>query len=52
MLNETPISKISREKWTRGVALAIRHQLWKCEAQDSNPSPPKKKERKKVVLGT
>jgi hypothetical protein len=36
-----PISKIIREKWTRGVAQAVEHLVWKHEAL--SPSPTKRK---------
>jgi hypothetical protein len=47
---ETPISKITRAKWTGSVAHVVEYLLCKCEALNSNPSPPKKKnfEKKKV----
>jgi hypothetical protein len=42
IVHETPISKITRAKWTGDVAPAVEHLLCKCEALSSNPSPPKK----------
>jgi hypothetical protein len=44
-IHETPISKITRAKWTRGVAQAKKHQLCKCKALSSNPSSTKKKKK-------
>jgi hypothetical protein len=38
---ETPISKITRVKWTGGLAQTIEHLLCKCEALSSNSSPSK-----------
>jgi hypothetical protein len=46
-----PISKISRAKWTGGVAQAVECLLCKHKALNSNPVPPKKEE-KKVVSDT
>jgi hypothetical protein len=37
------IFKISRAKWTGGVAQAVESQLCKCEALSSNPVSSKKK---------
>jgi hypothetical protein len=42
---ETPISKITRAKWTRGVAQVAEDLLSKCEVLSSNPSPKKKKKK-------
>jgi hypothetical protein len=46
-----PISKITRAKWTRGMALAVKYLLCKHETLSSNPSstPKKKKNCKKDV---
>jgi hypothetical protein len=41
---ETPFSKITRAKWTEGVAQAVEHLLCKCKALSVNPSPTKTKE--------
>jgi hypothetical protein len=41
IVHETPISKISRAKWTGGVTQAVEHLLCKHEAQSLNPNPPK-----------
>jgi hypothetical protein len=38
-----PVSKITRAKWTGGVAQAIQHLLCKCKTPSSNPGPPNKK---------
>jgi hypothetical protein len=46
---ETPFSKITRAKWTGGVAQAIEHLLFKHEALSSNSSPTLKKKKKKNV---
>jgi hypothetical protein len=43
---ETPISKISRAKWTGDVAQAVEHCKYK--ALSSNPSPTKKKKKANV----
>jgi hypothetical protein len=46
------ISKITRAKWTRGVAHAVECLLWKFKALNSNPGPTgKKKERKEGRQG-
>jgi hypothetical protein len=37
-----PISKITRAKWTGGVAQAVEHLFCKCKALSSNPSLTKK----------
>jgi hypothetical protein len=42
---ETPISKITRAKWTGSVAQALECLLFKCAALRSNPDSTKKKER-------
>jgi hypothetical protein len=38
-----PISRITRVKWTEGVAQAVECLLCTCEALNSNPSSTKKK---------
>jgi hypothetical protein len=43
IVSETPIPKITRAKWTRGVAQVVENLLCKCETLISNPSPEKKK---------
>jgi hypothetical protein len=43
IVQETPISKITRAKWSGGVARVVDHLLGKCEALNSNPSPIKTK---------
>jgi hypothetical protein len=45
-----PISKITRAKWTGGVAEATEHLLCKCEALGSNPVPQKKKKKDSTFL--
>jgi hypothetical protein len=50
IVQETPISKITRAKWTGGVAQAIELLLCKYEVLSSNPSP--KNNRKRWVLLT
>jgi hypothetical protein len=45
--SQDPISKITRVKWTGGVAQVIEHLLCKCKVLRSNSSPFKKKDRKK-----
>jgi hypothetical protein len=40
---QDPIFKLTRAKWTRGMAQAVEGLLWKCEALSSNPSPTQKK---------
>jgi hypothetical protein len=42
-LHETPISKITRAKWTGGVAQLEEHLLCKLEALSSNSTPTHKK---------
>jgi hypothetical protein len=39
---ETPISKVTRAKWTGGVVQVVEHLLCKCEALSSKPSPMKR----------
>jgi hypothetical protein len=48
IVHETPTSKITRVKWTGGMAQAVEHLLYKCEALSSKPSPTKKKKYKWV----
>jgi hypothetical protein len=45
-VHETPISKITRAKWTGGVTQAVEHLLCKHKTLSSNPSPTKKKKKK------
>jgi hypothetical protein len=42
-----PISKITRAKWTGGVAQAVECMLCKHETLNSSPSPTGKKRKKK-----
>jgi hypothetical protein len=54
---ETPISRITRAKWTGGLAQAVgcllcKCLLFKCKALSSNPSPIKKKKEKKKTKVT
>jgi hypothetical protein len=42
-----PSPKITREKWTGGLAQAIEILLCKCKACSSNSSSIKKKKKKK-----
>jgi hypothetical protein len=42
IVQETPISKITRAKWARGVAQAVEFLLYKCKGLSSNTSPTKK----------
>jgi hypothetical protein len=42
-----PISKITRTKWTGGVAQTIEGLLCKYEVLGSNPNPTKKRKKKK-----
>jgi hypothetical protein len=42
--SQDPISKITRVKWTRGMAHAVEHLLCKHKALSSNFSPTKKRE--------
>jgi hypothetical protein len=44
---ETPISKITRAKWTGSVAQVVEWLLCKCKSLSSNPSPTRKRERQK-----
>jgi hypothetical protein len=44
VVHETPISKITRAKWTEGVAQAVEYLFGKCEALSSNHSLTLKKE--------
>jgi hypothetical protein len=43
IIHGTPISKITKAKWTRGVAVVVENLLCKHEALSSNFSPPEKK---------
>jgi hypothetical protein len=43
--SQDSISKITRAKWTGGVAQAVLYLLCKMEALSSNPSPTKKKQK-------
>jgi hypothetical protein len=43
IVHETPISKITREKWTGGMVQVVEHLLCKCKALSSNPTPAKNK---------
>jgi hypothetical protein len=38
-----PISKITRAKWTGGVAKVVEHLLCKCKVLSQTPVPPKQK---------
>jgi hypothetical protein len=44
-----PISKITRAKWTAGVAQMVEHLLWNCEALSSNIGPTKKQTKKTLI---
>jgi hypothetical protein len=41
--SQDPIFKITRVKWTGGVAQVVEHLFCKGEALSSNPSPTKEK---------
>jgi hypothetical protein len=45
IVSKDPLSKITRAKWTEGVA---QHLLCKFEALSPNPSLTKKKKKKKI----
>jgi hypothetical protein len=45
-----PISKISRAKWTGGMAQAVELLLCKYEVLSSNPRPIKKKKKPSPFL--
>jgi hypothetical protein len=47
---KTPISKITREKWTRDVTQVVGHLLCKHEALNSNPNCTRKKKKKKTKI--
>jgi hypothetical protein len=49
-VHETPISKITRAKWTEGVVQV--HLLCKLEALSSNPSPTHPPQKKKSYADT
>jgi hypothetical protein len=51
-VNETPISEITRAKWTGGVAQVVECMLCKHRALSTNPSPTKKKKKKKMQRHT
>jgi hypothetical protein len=42
-----PISKITRARWTGGVAQVVECLLCKCEALSLNPVPPQRRKEKK-----
>jgi hypothetical protein len=42
IVHESPISKITRAKWTGSVAQVVEHLLCKPNTQSSNPNPTKK----------
>jgi hypothetical protein len=46
-----PISKMTRAKWTEGVAQAVEHLLCKDEALSSNPNPPSPAQKKDFLSG-
>jgi hypothetical protein len=46
--SQEPISKLSKEKWTGGVAEVIKCLLWKYKTLSLNHSPTKKKKKKKL----
>jgi hypothetical protein len=50
--SQNRISKITREKWTRGVAQAVECLFCKHEALSSNPSPTKNKQINKQTKKT
>jgi hypothetical protein len=43
---QDPISKITKAKWTGGVAQAVESLIYKCQALTSIPSPTKNKHKK------
>jgi hypothetical protein len=45
IVQETPIPKITRAKWTEGMAQVVEHLLCKCKALSSNSSHTKKKKK-------
>jgi hypothetical protein len=47
IVQETPISKTTREKWTGGASQDVEYLLCKYEALSSNSSPTRKKKKKK-----
>jgi hypothetical protein len=49
---QDPTSKITRTKWSRGVAQVVEHLLYKCEALSSNPNPMGKKKKEDTGLGS
>jgi hypothetical protein len=48
-VQETPICKITRAKWTRGMTQVVEcsGSAFKCKTLSSNPSPTKKKKKRK-----
>jgi hypothetical protein len=46
---QVSISKITREKWMRGVAHAVEHMLYKREVLSSSSSPPHPKNWKHIM---
>jgi hypothetical protein len=44
--SQDPISKITRAKWTGGMAQEVENLLYKCKALSSNPIPPKEKKKR------
>jgi hypothetical protein len=45
IIHEIPSSKITGAKWTRGMAQAVQHLLYKYKALSSNSSSTKKKKK-------
>jgi hypothetical protein len=52
IVHETPISRITRTKWTGRVTQVVEHLLWKNDALSSNPSPNFKKSISYILART
>jgi hypothetical protein len=49
IIHEIPSSKITGAKWTRGMAQAVQHLLYKYKALSSNSSSTKKKKKAQAM---
>jgi hypothetical protein len=48
IVHKTPISKITRAKWTGGVDQAVEYLLFEYKVLSSNPNPTKKINKKHI----
>jgi hypothetical protein len=52
IVHKTPISKVTRVKWTRGLAQAVEFLLCRSKTVSSNPSSPASLPHKKYPTDT